>query len=195
MDYVDYLMMYKKVEPKEFPKEANGFTFRKFDGSERDIKLWFDICKCGIIRDDETLESSYKTRLTEHIGYNPDTIFFIMLDGKEVATVTALTEENGTGWLHMVTAKPEARGKGVAQYLIAIAEAALYKEGMKKILLQTKEFRAVAIKAYLRAGYKPILYKPEMEGRWTAFLNEHSYSGIETVDEDGNFIKVLNLSV
>ena len=38
MDYVDYLMMYKKVEPKEFPKEANGFTFRKFDGSERDIK-------------------------------------------------------------------------------------------------------------------------------------------------------------
>ena len=37
MDYVDYLMMYKKVEPKEFPKEANGFTFRKFDGSERDI--------------------------------------------------------------------------------------------------------------------------------------------------------------
>jgi ribosomal protein S18 acetylase RimI-like enzyme len=95
----------------------------------------------------------------------------------------------------MVTAKPEARGKGVAQYLIAIAEAALYKEGMKKILLQTKEFRAVAIKAYLRAGYKPILYKPEMEGRWTAFLNEHSYSGIETVDEDGNFIKVLNLSV
>ena len=61
--------------------------------------------------------------------------------------------------------------------------------------VEPKEFRAVAIKAYLRAGYKPILYTPEMEGRWTAFLNEHSYSGIEAVDEDGNFIKVLNLSV
>jgi GNAT superfamily N-acetyltransferase len=114
-----------------------------------------------------------------------------MLDGVEVATVTALTEENGTGWLHMVTAKPEARGKGVAKYLIAIAEAALYKYGMKRILLQTKEFRAVAIKAYLRAGYKPVLYTDEMEGRWNAFLNEHGYSNIDGVDEDGNFIKTL----
>ena len=191
MDYVDYLMMYKKVEPKEFPESTNGFTFRKFDGSESDIKLWYEICKCGIIRDDETLESSYKTRLIEHIGYNSDTIFFVMLDGVEVATVTALTEENGTGWLHMVTAKPEARGKGVAKYLIAIAEAALYKYGMERILLQTKEFRAVAIKAYLRAGYKPVLYTDEMEGRWSAFLNEHGYSNIDGVDEDGNFIKTL----
>jgi mycothiol synthase len=191
MDYVDYLMMYKKVEPKEFPESTNGFTFRKFDGSESDIKLWYEICKCGIIRDDETLESSYKTRLIEHIGYNSDTIFFVMLDGVEVATVTALTEENGTGWLHMVTAKPEARGKGVAKYLIAIAEATLYKYGMKRILLQTKEFRAVAIKAYLRAGYKPVLYTDEMEGRWNAFLNEHGYSNIDGVDEDGNFIKTL----
>ena len=192
MDYVDYLMMYKKVDPKEFQNEFNGFTFRKFDGSESDIKLWYEICKCGIIRDDETLESSYRTRLIEHIGYNPDTIFFVMLDGKEVATVTALTEENGTGWLHMVTAKPEARGRGVAKYLISIAEVALYKSGMEKILLQTKEFRAVAIKAYLSAGYKPVLYTDEMEERWTAFLNEYGYSKIDAVDEDGNFLKTLN---
>ena len=192
MDYVDYLMMYKKVEPTEFPEEVNGFTFRKFNGSESDIKLWFDICRCGIIRDDETLESAYKTRLIEHIGYNPDTIYFVMENGVEIATVTALTEENGTGWLHMVTAKPEARGKGVAKYLVAIAEAAIYKNGMKKILLQTKEFRAVAIKAYLRAGYKPVLYKDEMEERWCKFLSEHGYLGIDAVDEDGNFIKKLN---
>jgi GNAT superfamily N-acetyltransferase len=192
MDYVDYLMMYKKVEPTEFPTEVNGFTFRKFNGSESDIKLWFDICRCGIIRDDETLESAYKTRLIEHIGYNPDTIYFVLENGVEIATVTALTEENGTGWLHMVTAKPEARGKGVAKYLVAIAEAAIYKNGMKKILLQTKEFRAVAIKAYLRAGYKPVLYTDEMEERWCAFLSEHGYSGIDAVDEDGNFIKKLN---
>ena len=192
MDYVDYLMMYKKVEPTDFPNEINGFTFRKFDGSESDIKLWFDICRCGIIRDDETLESAYKTRLIEHIGYNPDTIFFVMENGVEIATVTALTEENGTGWLHMVTAKPEARGKGVAKYLVAIAEAAIYKCGMKKILLQTKEFRSVAIKSYLRAGYKPVLYTDEMESRWTSFLSEYGYSGIDAVDEDGNFIKKLN---
>ena len=192
MDYVDYLMMYKKVEPTEFVNEFNGFTFRKFDGSESDIKLWFDICRCGIIRDDETLESAYKIRLIEHIGYNPDTIFFVMENGVEVATVTALTEENGTGWLHMVTAKPEARGKGVAKYLVAIAEAAIYKYEMKKILLQTKEFRAVAIKSYLRAGYKPVLYTDEMEERWCKFLSKYGYSGIDAVDEDGNFIKKLN---
>ena len=192
MDYTDYLMMYKKVEPTEFQNKFNGFTFRKFDGTESDIKLWYEICKCGIIRDDETLESSYKTRLIEHTGYNPDTIFFVMLDNKEVATVTALTEENGTGWLHMVTAKPEARGKGVAKYLISIAEAAIYKAGMEKILLQTKEFRAVAIKAYLRAGYKPMLYTNEMESRWSAFLKEYGYSDIDAVDENGNFIKKIN---
>ena len=84
MDYVDYLMMYKKVEPTEFVNEFNGFTFRKFDGSESDIKLWFEICRCGIIRDDETLESAYKTRLIEHIGYNPDTIYFVMENGVEI---------------------------------------------------------------------------------------------------------------
>lgn len=113
-------------------------------------------------------------------------------NGVEIATVTALTEENGTGWLHMVTAKPEARGKGVAKYLVAIAEAAIYKNRMKKILLQTKEFRAVAIKAYLRAGYKPVLYTDEMEERWCTFLSEYGYLGIDAVDEDGNFIKKLN---
>ena len=63
---------------------------------------------------------------------------------------------------------------------------------MKKILLQTKEFRAVAIKAYLSAGYKPVLYTNEMEERWTAFLNEYGYSKIDAVDEDGNFLKTLN---
>lgn len=192
MEYADYLMMYKKTEPTEFPGETNGFIFRKFDGTEKDIALWFEICRCGIIRDDETLEGAYKSRLIEHIGYNPDTIYFVLQNGVEVATVTALTEEDGTGWLHMVTAKPEVRGKGVAQYLISIAEAALYKSGMKKILLQTKEFRAVAIKAYLRAGYKPVLYTDEMESRWVAFLNEYGYTDIDAVDEDGNFIKKLN---
>ena len=38
MDYIDYLMMYKKVEPKEFINKFNGFTFRKFDGSEKTEK-------------------------------------------------------------------------------------------------------------------------------------------------------------
>jgi len=192
MDYKDYLMMYKRVEDTEFPDDSEFFTYRKFNGSKSDIKLWFEICRCGIIRDDETLESAYKSRLIEHIGYNPDTIYFVLQNGVEVATVTALTEENGTGWLHMVTAKPEARGKGIAKYLISIAEAALYKSGMKKILLQTKEFRAVAIKAYLRAGYKPVLYTDEMESRWVAFLKEYGYTGIDAVDRDGNFIKKLN---
>lgn len=192
MDYKDYLMMYKRVANTEFPDNSEFFTYRKFNGSKSDIKLWFEICRCGIIRDDETLESAYKSRLIEHIGYNPDTIYFVLQNGIEVATVTALTEENGTGWLHMVTAKPEARGKGVAKYLISIAEAALYKSGMKKILLQTKEFRAVAIRAYLRAGYKPVLYTDEMESRWVAFLKEYGYTGIDAVDEDGNFIKKLN---
>ena len=51
---------------------------------------------------------------------------------------------------------------------------------------------AIAIKAYLRAGYKPVLYTGEMEERWCKFLSEHGYSGIDAVDEDGNFIKKLN---
>ena len=50
---MSHLKMYYKVKPASYPENYGRFTLRKYDGTEQDRKTWFDLCKEGILCDNE----------------------------------------------------------------------------------------------------------------------------------------------
>ncbi len=167
------LKLYKTLtEPCEFPSDLKGFEYRSYNGTVEDRAAWAEICKNGLVGDDADA-----TRFVEVIegadGYKPENVFFITENGTPVATITALVQENGRGWVHMVSVRKESRGKGLGAYLNQIALAALSKAGCTYVGLTTDEFRVPAVKSYLNV-YKTnavnvklnqINYVPDSQGR------------------------------
>jgi mycothiol synthase len=46
-----------------------------------------------------------------------------------------------------------------------------FQAGYRRIYLKTEDFRLPALKTYLRLGYEPLLYAPDMPERWRAICN------------------------
>lgn len=184
------LIMFKKVTPAEYPDAYNGFSFRRFNGSDEDKQSWVDICKGALIGEHNDI-TAYDRCMTNEKGYNGNYVFFVEMDGKPVATTSVLLWENKEARVHMVAAKPEIRGRGAGGYLAEIANAAAYESGCKTATLSTDVFRVAAVKSYLRGGFMPVLADDEMEARWKNWLKENGYSDISAVDKNHNFAKIL----
>ena len=93
-------------------------------------------------------------------------------NGEIVATAMALHNYSGLhpfrgdiGWL---AGDPGHAGHGLGSAVSAAATARLIAAGYRDIRLGTEDFRLAAIKVYLRLGYVPVLYRPEMLERWQA---------------------------
>ena len=67
------------------------------------------------------------------------------------------------GW---VAADPDHRGKGLGAAATAAATARLIQASYRNIYLLTDDWRLPAIKTYLRLGYVPRLFQPDILGRW-----------------------------
>ena len=89
---------------------------------------------------------------------------------KIVATAMALQDRSefgrSGGELGWLACDPAHRGKGLGLGLSAAVTARLIREGYRHIHLYTEHWRLAAIKGYLRLGYVPFLYLPEMRERW-----------------------------
>ncbi len=70
------------------------------------------------------------------------------------------------GELGWVAANPDHTGRGLGMAVCAAATAGLIRSGYQKIHLFTDDHRLPAIKTYLRLGYIPLLYLPDMAERW-----------------------------
>ena len=54
-----------------YPENCGKFTLRKYDGTEQDRKTWFDLCKEGILRDNEVeVEETFAARISDRT-YEP----------------------------------------------------------------------------------------------------------------------------
>lgn len=185
------LKMYLRVEACEYPEMTNSLKYRRFNDTTDDKNLWYTICKSSLLRDDEGIEA-YERRMLSHDDFHPQDIFFVMLDGKEAATITAIIHPKiKMGYVHMVGALPECRGLGIGTYMNKIACARFYEAGCIGATLTTDEFRIPAIKSYLKAGFMPVEYDEGMTERWTVWLLENGYSNVPMVNEKGEQIKVL----
>lgn len=186
------LKMYLKVMPSEYPGTLNGFTFRRYNKTDEDILAWAEICRVGLLGDAaDKPHEIFDENFTSRDDFRPENLFFVMLNGKPVATICILVEADGTGRVHMVGALPECRGRGVGKFLMDIANACLYECGCHRAFLTTDEHRIPAVKSYLRAYFLPVLYEDDMEGRWIAWLTENGYKNVAAVDDEGNYIKTL----
>ena len=67
------------------------------------------------------------------------------------------------GWL---AGHPDHAGKGLGMAVSAAVVRRLLQAGYENIYLFTEDWRLAALHIYLTLGWVPLLYMPDMEGRW-----------------------------
>ncbi|NLT42323.1 MAG: GNAT family N-acetyltransferase [Anaerolineae bacterium] len=91
-------------------------------------------------------------------------------DGLLVASALGL--DDPTPWhpagaeLGWVAADPDHRGRGLGLAVCAAVTARLIEVGCRDVHLYTDEWRLAAVKTYLRLGYLPLIFAPEILPRW-----------------------------
>jgi mycothiol synthase len=92
--------------------------------------------------------------------------------GKIVATAMGLHDHSDVhpfgGELGWVAGDPAHAGKGLGIAVCAAVTSRLIQAGYRNIHLYTEHWRLAALKIYLKLGYIPFLYTPEMPERWQA---------------------------
>ena len=167
---MEQLKMYWKNDgtpsrPLEFPE---GFTVLTMPELADGVEQWLDIMQYGL---SEKLEdaSYYKKCMLDLPCYEEEKCFFILENGKAVASITIVCNyETKEGLFHMVGSLPECRGKGVGKMLGSIGEYVLKTTGMQTASLKTDDFRMPAIKVYLGVGFQPDLSTEDFVQRWDA---------------------------
>jgi len=190
------LKMYWKVTPVAFPAPFEDISYRQYNGSVEDRAGWLDVCKGGLVRDDATdADEEFHRRYTSRAAFRDDDLYLVFAGNQPVATVCGIYEpESGLGYVHMVSVRSDARGRGLGGYVNQIVQAHLSRDPCEWAYLTTDEWRVPAIKSYLRCGFLPVDHGNEgdMERRWRAWLAEYGYENVPFLDEKGNTIKLLN---
>jgi len=90
--------------------------------------------------------------------------------GEIAATAIGLHDHSEThpfgGELGWVAADPAHSGQALGMAVCAAVTARLIGAGYRNIHLYTEDWRWAALKTYLKLGYVPFLYTPEMPERW-----------------------------
>ena len=86
--------------------------------------------------------------------FQPHIAFFVArLDGEAVGC-GGIAFETGFAELKRMYVRPDARGKGVVQAVIAQLEAEAKARGVTRLLLETGDVLHAALRVYERAGFK-----------------------------------------
>ena len=89
--------------------------------------------------------------------------------GIPIATATAWLYDkspDSTGYVHMVGAMPEWKGRGLGYQVSLAALHEMKREGKKDAVLHTDDFRLAAVKIYLSLGFEPEMNHESHESRW-----------------------------
>lgn len=157
------------AQPLSFPENFSVVTLPDLENA---VDIWLDMMQYGLSEKREDL-SYYQTTMLDIPGYEEEKCYFILEDGKPVATITLICDsETQNGVVHMVGSNPACRGKGIGNMLGDIAVYVLKTAGMQTASLKTDDFRIPAIKAYLRAGFQPELSTEDFVQRWDAIYQK-----------------------
>ena len=171
------------VKEKALP---DGYFFRLFDGSEREIDEWVRLCNFGLM-EGSTRDTFFETVGNfENVVATRDCFFVIDPEGKYIASSTAVATPDGVGLVHMVASDPAARGKGIGHAMLAHTLSMLEERGMRRVDLRTDDWRLAAVKTYLDAGFLPVLLDdPESDhaARWDKVRADLSYPAVTYVTE------------
>ena len=106
--------------------------------------------------------------------YKPEHVLYISKDGKDIATATAIENENypNEGWFRMVGVRADARGLGAGKMISLAALHALADRGYKSAMLSTDDERIPAICLYLSVGFEPVYLHESHEARWKSVMEK-----------------------
>ncbi|MDI7275970.1 MAG: GNAT family N-acetyltransferase [Anaerolineae bacterium] len=144
-----------------------GYALRTY--REGDLEAYVELMRKGGF-DFWTAETAREQRQRQL----PDGLFFAVHTATGHLAATAAAEclpperapiQGAIGW---VAADPEHRGRGLGYAVCVAATRRLIAEGHRLVGLATDDHRLPAIHIYLKLGFVPWLYAPDMEGRWRA---------------------------
>ena len=103
----------------------------------------------------------------------PDGLFVIEHESGELVATAMATHSPAPlhpfgGELGWVAGHPEHRGKGLGAIVCAAVVDRFRRAGYRRIYLRTDDHRLPAIKVYLKLGFVPFLFAPDMQERWQA---------------------------
>ncbi len=131
-----------------------------------DEAAWAEIMNTGI---GEWTEEKVHQELTDKEQFLPERLFFITCGDEPVASACAWVLKPGEtekGYLHMVCALPDHRGKQLG-YLVTLAVLHYFRDhGFKDCTLNTDDGRIPALKSYLRLGFEPVYEDDAHRARW-----------------------------
>ncbi len=149
-----------------------GYSIENYSG-EQDKRAWCECCRDGVLIDENAGAQAFDDSMSDGIEVDLfNDVFFLKYRGETIGTVTAFVREDGNGELHMVSIRPEYRGKGLSRYLNAVGKIRLRRAGVKYVYLTTDEFRRGAIRGYLSAGFLPVDNDVDMRDRWETVLDD-----------------------
>lgn len=104
----------------------------------------------------------------------PEAFFVVEHRPSKTVVATALANHKPSelhphgGELGWVAADPAHHGKGLGSAVCAAVVGTFLNKGYKDIYLLTDDFRLPAIHVYLKLGFEPLLFAPDMAARWKA---------------------------
>ncbi len=185
------LMKWDSSEPLQEMVIPEGFSFHQYHRGGDEVLTedafqyqWIDI------RDPQHGE-----RITwwYHIVYDdprvPDDGFFLVLDkeGRIAASACIQLGEHmpDSATVHSVCAGEKFRGRGLGK-AVTIAVMRYAKEhGIREVYLTTDDNRIPAVGLYLSLNFLPVLYLPDMRGRWQQLFEQLQMDHPGIIDEQG----------
>lgn len=192
------LMMLRFAAPAPLVPLPEGWAVRPMRPGEGET--WSTIVQAAGFFTDSGLSPAalWEKEMGSDAMVKAENVFFACNgDGTSVATASArfVPDEQlgelpkvtgGLGCLHYVAAVPGCRGVGAGSAVSAAVIRRLDELGIENCMLTTDDFRLPAIKSYLRLGWVPVLYAPDMPERWKKVLENLGVVGqINAVDMNG----------
>ena len=196
MQQLKMLKLMGEVKPYPVHEDYYIRNIRMLEDGREDpaeIEAWVLACRNQLIGENGTSEA-YTNSITNTPLLNPATDVFFVCEkatDRPVATLTAHIRDTGEGWIHMVGSLPEIRGKKLGHAMLARGLERLAEASVPVVRLVTDDWRRPAIKNYLAAGFRPVIFedtsedaKP-IEERWDVILDEMGWEDRTYLTYDG----------
>lgn len=189
------LMMLRRAAPVPQVLLPSGWRLRSMEPHEGADWSRITVGAGFFIEDARSPEDLWQGIMGRDPGVKPENVFFVCdAAGRPVATAAARfiaggerakypETQNPLGYLHFVAALPECRGMGAGTAVTAAVLRRNEELGLPDCVLTTDDERLPAIKVYLNLGWLPVLYAPDMAGRWERVLAQLGIAGVEMVGE------------
>ncbi len=170
-----YMASYGRPEPVALPA---GFSIRSYAPGDGQAYSQLRVSAGFSAWTDEDLHQYFHKTL-------PDGLLFVVDDATGNLVSSAGAEHNDAfeapcnGTLGWVMTSPGYRGRGLCRALCTHVTEKLLGHGYRRLNLSTDDWRLPAIATYLRIGWRPWFYEPDMPQRWHDVLEKLNRTDIQ----------------